>query len=263
MNRRLVKRAKPIVTEDMRRRVLEVLSHDSFILGENTLQFERDFAEYCGAKHCVSVASGTSALHLTLLACGVHEGDEVITVPNSFFSTASSIIYTGARPVFVDVDPNTLNMNPNAVEEAITNRTKAIMPVHLYGHPADMDPIFEIAEERGLRVVEDAAEAHGARYKEKRVGSLNPKSNACFSFYPTKNITGCGDGGAVVTSDEEIAYKIVNSAITHANDFGATSQSFQWIKTNLASPTVGEAYWHPGALRAFKEAGLKIGQRTP
>ena len=175
----------------------------AFILGEEAEQFERSFAEYCGVKHCVALNSGTSALHLALLAAGIHSGDEVITTPNTFIATAEAITYTGATPVFVDIDPATANINPGKIEAAITARTRAIVPVHLYGRPAEMDEILDIAKKHGLTVIEDACQAHGARYKGKRVGGFG--QSAAFSFYPGKNLGAYGEGGALTTNDAEVA----------------------------------------------------------
>jgi dTDP-4-amino-4,6-dideoxygalactose transaminase len=186
--------------------VIRVLGSAHYILGPEVEQFERAFAEYCHVKEAVGVNSGTSALHLSLLACGVGTDDEVITVPFTFVATVSAILYAGAHPVFVDVEPRTLTMDPEQVERAITPRTKAIIPVHLYGQPADMDPILELARSRGLRVIEDAAQAHGAEYKGRRCGSLGDM--AAFSFYPAKNLGACGEGGAVVTNDAALAQKV-------------------------------------------------------
>jgi dTDP-4-amino-4,6-dideoxygalactose transaminase len=175
----------------------------SFILGEEVEQFEKEFAAFCEAKHCVALNSGTSALHLALLAVGVQPGDEVITTPNTFIATAEAITYTGARPVFVDIDPATANLDPKLIEPAITPRTKAILPVHLYGRPADLDDILAIARPRRLAVIEDACQAHGARYRGRRVGAFGDAGT--FSFYPPKNLGAYGEGGALVTNDERIA----------------------------------------------------------
>jgi dTDP-4-amino-4,6-dideoxygalactose transaminase len=183
--------------------VLRVLDSAQFILGEEVVAFEREFAAYAGAKECVALNSGTSALHVALLAAGVGPGDEVVTVPFTFVATAAAIIYAGAKPVFVDVDPMTYCMDPGKVEDAITGRTKAIMPVHLYGHPADMDPILEIGRRRGITVIEDAAQAHGARYKGRPCGSMGEMAG--FSFYPGKNLGAYGEGGAAVTNDPAMA----------------------------------------------------------
>jgi dTDP-4-amino-4,6-dideoxygalactose transaminase len=180
-----------------------VLKRTDFILGHDVEQFEAEFAAYCETSFAVGLDSGTSAIEMALRAYGIGPGDEVITVANSFIATALAISYTGARPVLVDVDPETYNMDPALLEAAITPRTKAVVPVHLYGQPADMDPIVALAEERGLVVVEDACQAHGARYKGRRAGSLGHA--AAFSFYPGKNLGAYGDGGIVVTADEKVA----------------------------------------------------------
>jgi dTDP-4-amino-4,6-dideoxygalactose transaminase len=184
-------------------RMARVCASGQFILGPFVEEFERAFAAYCEAPHCVAVNSGTSALHLALLALGVGPGDEVITTPMTFVATAWAISYVGARPVFVDVDPEGRTLDPERLEDAITPRTRAILPVHLYGQPADMDPILEIADARGIPVVEDAAQAHGARYNGRRVGGLGRAG--CFSFYPGKNLGGYGEGGALVTHDAALA----------------------------------------------------------
>lgn len=180
-----------------------VCANAAFILGEEVREFEKEFAAYCGAKYCVALNSGTSALHLALAAVGVGPGDEVITTPNTFVATAEAITYLGARPVFVDIDPGTANLDPRLLEPALSPRTKAILPVHLYGRPADMGPILDFAAQHGLAVIEDACQAHGARYKGKRVGSLGRA--AAFSFYPSKNLGAYGEGGALTTQDEQIA----------------------------------------------------------
>ena len=180
-----------------------VCENSWFKLGPEVERFERDWAAYCEGQRCVGVNSGTSALHLALLACGVGPGDEVITSPMSFFATAETILYCGARPVFADIDPLTYNMDPAAIEPLLTDRTRAIMPVHLFGHPADMDPILDVAAEHGLAVIEDAAQAHGALYKGRKVGALGDAG--CFSFYVTKNLGAYGEGGAVVTNSAELA----------------------------------------------------------
>lgn len=183
--------------------VLGVLESCQFTLGSEVAAFEREFAAYCGAVHGIGVNTGTSALHLALLAAGVGPGDEVITVPFTFIATVSAIDYIGARPIFVDIDPLTFTMDVSALEAAITDRTRAIVPVHLYGQPADMDPIMAIARRHGVTVVEDACQAHGAEYKGRRVGSIG--DFGCFSFYPGKNLGACGEGGMVVTDDPERA----------------------------------------------------------
>jgi len=186
--------------------VEQVMDDGWFILGKQGESFEREFADYCGVAHCVGVGSGTEAIHLALVACGVQPGDDVVTVSLTAVPTASAISFAGARPVFVDVDPRTFTMDPARLESALTPRTKAILPVHLYGQTADMDPILEIGRRHGIPVIEDACQAHGAEYKGRRAGSLG--SMAAFSFYPTKNLGACGDGGAVTTDDPELADRL-------------------------------------------------------
>jgi len=188
------------------RAVLDVLANAQFILGPAVAAFERDFAAYCRTREAVGVNSGTSALHLALLAAGVGPGDEVITVPYTFVATVAAIEYAGARPVFVDVEPDYWTMDPAKLEAAITPKTKAVIPVHLYGQPADMDPILAVARAHGLVVIEDAAQAHGSEYKGRRCGSMGHLG--CFSFYPGKNLGAYGEGGAVVTDDADMAKKI-------------------------------------------------------
>jgi dTDP-4-amino-4,6-dideoxygalactose transaminase len=186
--------------------VLRAIESTQFVLGPEVAGFEERFASYCNAKHCLAVNSGTSALHLALLAAGIGPGDEVITVSMTFVATTAAILYSGAKPVFVDVDPVTWTMDPAQIEPAITPRTKAILPVHLHGLMADMDPIMDIARRYGLVVIEDAAQAHGAEYKGRRAGSIG--NLGCFSFYPGKNLGAFGEGGALVTSDPEFARKV-------------------------------------------------------
>jgi len=183
--------------------IANVLESSQFVLGAEVAAFEREFAAYCGAAECIALNSGTSALHLALLAAGVGPGDEVITVPFTFIASVAAVTYAGARPVLVDIDPGSFNMNPSAIEAAITPRTKAILPVHLYGQTADMDPIMEVAREHGLVVIEDAAQAHGAKYKGRTAGGLG--DIGCFSFYPTKNLGAYGEGGAVTTNNTDYA----------------------------------------------------------
>jgi len=178
-------------------------SKAAFILGEEVREFEREFAAFCGVKHCVAVNSGTSALHLALLGAGVQAGDEVITTSNTFIATAEAISYTGAKPVFVDIDPSTANIDVTQIAAAVTPATRAILPVHLYGLAAEMGPIMEIAAQHHLAVIEDACQAHGARYHGKRVGSIG--SATAFSFYPSKNLGAYGEGGALTTNDDALA----------------------------------------------------------
>jgi dTDP-4-amino-4,6-dideoxygalactose transaminase len=193
---------KPEIDEAVRR----VTDSAQFILGPEVVAFEERFADYCRVGHCIAVNSGTSALHLALLANGIGPGDEVITVSMTFVATTAAILYCGATPVFVDIDPDTWNLDPKLVEAAITDRTKAILPVHLHGLMADMDPIIDISRRYGLAVIEDAAQSHGAHYKGRSAGSV--AGIGCFSFYPGKNLGAFGEGGAVVTSDSDLAAKM-------------------------------------------------------
>ena len=191
---------------EFRAAIEEVIDSGAFAGGPFVARFEEDFAAYCDCRHALGVGSGTEALWLSLLALGVGPGDEVLTVPITFMATAEAITYCGAKPVFVDIDDSTYTMDPSALEQAITKRTKAIIPVHLFGQPADMDPILEVARAHGLFVIEDAAQAHGAKYKGRRVGSLGDAG--CFSFYPGKNLGAFGEAGAVVTGSDELQEKI-------------------------------------------------------
>jgi len=191
------------IKPDIDAAVFRVLESAQFILGDEVVAFERDFAAYCGTTDAIGVNTGTSALHLALVALDIGPGDEVITVPFTFVATVAAIRYTGARPVFVDIHPATCTMDPSLIESAITSKTKAIMPVHLYGQSADMDAILEIGRRHGLRVIEDAAQAHGAEYRGRRCGSMG--DIAGFSFYPGKNLGAYGEGGAVVTNNPDLA----------------------------------------------------------
>jgi dTDP-4-amino-4,6-dideoxygalactose transaminase len=186
--------------------IRDVVENSAFAGGPFVERFEEDFAAYCNSSYAIGVGSGTDALWLVLLALGVGPGDEVITVPNTFMATVEAITYSGARPVFVDVDERTYTMDPSALAKAVTARTKSIIPVHLFGQPADMDPILEIARRHGLFVIEDAAQAHGAEYRGRKVGTLGDA--ACFSFYPGKNLGAFGEAGAVVTDNPGLQEKI-------------------------------------------------------
>lgn len=194
------------IKKEIDKAINNVLESGYFILGENVKIFEKEFADYCNTKYAIGVASGTDALHIALLALGIGNGDEVITTSLSAIATALTISFTGAKPVFVDIDPETYNIDANKIEEKITNKTRAIIPVHLYGQPAEMEKIKKIADAHGLFVIEDVAQAHGAEFKGKRVGSIG--NVGCFSFYPTKNLGAYGDGGMIVTNDEKIAEKV-------------------------------------------------------
>lgn len=200
-----------------------ILDSCAFTLGKEVATFEEEFAAYSQSKFGIGVNTGTSALHLAMLAGGIGRGDEVITVPFTFIATASAIDYCGAKPVFVDIDPKTFTMDPAKIEAAITPRTKAIVPVHLYGQPADMDPILEIARKHGLLVIEDAAQAHGAEYKGRRAGSIGDMG--CFSFYPGKNLGAYGEGGMVTTDNPEFA-----RTIRMLRDWGAEKKYHHVLK---------------------------------
>lgn len=194
------------VQEPLERAVLESLRNCDYVLGGAVGRFETSFASYCGTREAVALNTGTSALHLALLATGIGPGDEVITVPMTFVATVAAILYTGATPVLVDVDPETFTMDPKAFERAITSRTRAVIPVHLHGRLANMEAICTIADHHGVTIIEDAAQAHGAERGGRKAGTFGKMG--CFSFYPGKNLGACGEGGAVVTDDAEIAAKL-------------------------------------------------------
>ena len=191
------------IKEELDNSVLDVLASAQYVMGVNVKEFEKEFGEYLGTKHSISVANGTDALIIALKALGIGEGDEVITTPYTFFATAESISFVGATPIFVDVKLDTYNIDPAKIEEKITARTKAIMPVHIFGQPCDMDEIQIIAKRHNLFVIEDAAQAVGSEYKGKKIGTLS--NIATFSFFPTKNLGCAGDGGMIVTNDDELA----------------------------------------------------------
>ena len=194
------------IKDEVHAAINEVIENTAFAGGPFVAKFEQEFAKFCNSKHAIGVGNGTDALWLSLIALGIGQGDEVITVPNTFIATTEAISLAGAIPVFVDVEDKTNNMNPALIEAAITKKTKAIIPVHLFGQTADMDPILAVAKKHGLYVVEDACQAHGAEYKGKKAGSMG--STGCFSFYPGKNLGAYGEGGAVVTNDDELAAKM-------------------------------------------------------
>ncbi|GIV88488.1 MAG: glutamine--scyllo-inositol aminotransferase [Chloroflexus sp.] len=211
------------IKEEIDRAVLDTLASTQFVLGKEVAAFEEIFAAYTQCQYAIGVNSGTSALHVALLAVGVGRGDEVITTPHTFIATVSAIDYTGARPVFVDIDPVTFTIDPAQIEAAITPRTKAIIPVHLYGQPAEMDAIMAIARKHGLVVIEDAAQAHGAEYKGRRVGSIGDLG--CFSFYPGKNLGAYGEGGAITTNHPELA-----RTVRMLRDWGAERRYYHDLK---------------------------------
>jgi len=183
----------------------EVISNAAFVGGAYVKSFEEAFAAFCGVKHCIGVGNGTDALFISLRALGIGRGDEVVTAANSFIATSEAITMSGAKVVFADIDPKTYNIDATKVEEKISKKTKAVIPVHLYGQPADMDPVLDIAKRHHIRVIEDAAQAHGAVYKGRKIGSIGDVG--CFSFYPGKNLGAYGDAGAIVTNDDELASK--------------------------------------------------------
>jgi len=192
--------------DELREAIDRVMSSQRFVLGDEVRELENTLAAYCETKHAIGCASGSDALLLALMALDIKAGDEVITTPFSFFATAACVARLGARPVFVDIDPDTYNLDPSRLEDAITPRTKAIMPVHIYGQCAPMDPILELGKQRGIPVIEDAAQAIGATDKGRRAGSMGVIG--CFSFYPTKNLGGAGDGGIVTTNDDHLAARL-------------------------------------------------------
>jgi dTDP-4-amino-4,6-dideoxygalactose transaminase len=211
------------IKEEILAAVGHVLETGQFVLGEEVSAFEKEFASYVDAKHAIALNTGTSGLHLALLAAGVGPGDEVITVPFTFVATAAAIRYTGATPVFVDIDLDSYTMDPAQVEKAITPRTKAICPVHLYGQAADLDPMVAIAKQHGLKVIEDACQAHGTEYKGRRVGAIGDVG--AFSFYPGKNLGAYGEGGIAVTNDDESA-----RVIRMLRDWGAEKKYYHQLK---------------------------------
>ena len=202
-HQQVIAMAKPIIEEDEIEAVTMVLKSGILVQGRKVEEFEGAFAEFSGTRYAAAVNSGTAALHIALLAHGIGKEDEVITSPFTFISTANSILFTGAKPVFADIEEETFNIAPDSITQKITPRTKAIMPVHLYGQPCDMRSLMKIAEEHGLIVIEDACQAHGAEYDGNKVGSFG---TGCFSFYPTKNMT-TGEGGMITTNDKDIAEK--------------------------------------------------------
>ena len=200
-----LKRQYQGLREEVLGEITKAIDSMQLLLGPNVRAFEDEFSRHCGTEFAVGVGSGTEALHLALVACGVKRGDEVITVANTYFATIEALALIGAKPVFVEIDPLTFNIDPSQIESRITSKTKAILPIHLYGQPADMDPIVELARAYNLKIVEDACQAHGAEYRGRRTGSLGDAG--CFSFYLSKNLGAYGEGGMIVTSDPEVSQK--------------------------------------------------------
>jgi len=231
-----------------------VLENAQFVLGPAVEGFEREFSAYCSVSHTVAVNSGTSALHVALLAAGIGPGDEVITVPFTFVATVAAIEYAGARPVFVDIDPDDYTMNPAVLERAITPRTKAVIPVHLFGQPADMDPINEIARRYKLIVIEDACQAHGAEYKGRRAGSLG--DIGCFSFYPSKNLGAYGEGGASVTgrADYSNTMRLLRSWGEHTR-YEHSMRAFNYRMDGIQGAILGVKLKH---LESWTEARRRL-----
>ena len=234
------------IKDEVDEAVRRVVSSARFILGEEVESFEREFAPFCGADHAIGVGSGTDALLLALLALDIGPGDEVITTPMTFIATAEAISLRGAKPVFVDVDLRTHNIDPGCIEAAITPHTKAIIPVHLHGQPVEIDPILDLARQHHLVVIEDAAQAHGAEYKGRKVGTL--ADMACFSFYPGKNIGAYGDAGMVTTDDPDLARRIML-----LRDHGRTSKyehqilGFNWRMDALQAAILRAKLMHLAA----------------
>lgn len=216
------------ISKELDKATIDVLSSAAYIMGKNVTEFEKEFANYIGTKHAISVGNGTDALVIALKALGIGEGDEVITSTFTYFASAECISAVGATPVFVDVEKDTFNINPDKIEEKITEKTKAIIPVHIFGQSADMDKINVIAKKHNLKVIEDACQAVGAKYKGKMIGTLSDV--ACFSFFPTKNLSCAGDGGMIVTSDDSIA-TIATALRTHGS--GETGQKAYNLLNNI------------------------------
>ncbi len=203
---KIIPLSRPLLSDEEKAAVMAVLDSGRYVKGEQNKEFEKEFAKYCNVKHGITFSSGTAALHTALVALGIGHNDEVITTPHTFFATIEAIMLVGAKPVFVDIDPATYNIDVNKIGNAITKKTKAIIPVHLYGHPVNMDVVMNIAKKEGLYVIEDAAQAHGAEYDGRKVGSFG--DIACFSFYPSKNLMVANEGGAAITNNDSLAEKI-------------------------------------------------------
>lgn len=229
--------AKPIFDEEMRKAAMDALGNERFVMGESVHKFEEEFAKYCGTDYAISTSSGTHALQFSLMAIGVNPGDEVLTTPFSFIASANVALHAGGSPRFADIDEKTYTIDTQLINKSIGPKTTAIIPVHIYGYPADMETILNIAKHRNLKVIEDACQAHGAIYKGKRAGSLGDVG--CFSFYPSKNMTVCGDGGMAVTNNGKVA-----STIIKLRDCGRVSQYVHDIvgftsRLNTVSAAIG------------------------
>lgn len=244
------------VRKELDAALARTLDHCSFCLGPDVAQFEKDFAAFCGAQHCLGFNSGTSALHVALKLLNIQEGDEVITTPFTFVATSWAISYVGAKPVFVDIDDATFNINSALIEKAITTRTKAILPVHLYGQPFDVDKVLDICRKHKLPMIEDACQSHGAKYKGKVVGTFGEMS--CFSFYPGKNLGACGEGGGLVTNNGEYAargraLREHGSTVRYYHDeigYNYRMEGFQGAVLGVKLPHLNE--WTRGRQRVAK-----------
>jgi dTDP-4-amino-4,6-dideoxygalactose transaminase len=246
-----------LIAGDLDRVTKEVLSSAGYIMGKNITEFEKEFAEYIGVKHAISVGNGTDSLVIALKSLGIGNGDEVITTPFTFFATAEAISAVGAKPVFVDVEKDTFNIDPMKIEEKITNNTKAIMPVHIFGQSAKMDEINEIAKKHNLKVIEDACQAVGAKYKNRNIGTLGDV--ACFSFFPTKNLGCAGDGGMIVTSDDNIA-TIARALRTHGS--GENGQKAYNLLNNIEEEVKSASHADDTVYNPLKYYNYLIGFNT-
>jgi dTDP-4-amino-4,6-dideoxygalactose transaminase len=259
-----------VIADEVRAAIEPVMANTRFILGEEVRLFEQEFAAFCAARHCVGVANGTDALHLIVRAMGIGPGDEVITQTNSFIATAIGISYAGATPVLVDCDPATYQMDVSKLDAAITPRTKAIIPVHLYGQPADMDAVLAMARRHNLRVIEDACQAHGATYRGRPVGGLGDA--AAFSFYPGKNLGAYGDGGGITTNDEALATRLrafrdYGQTVKYHHDFQGYNSRLDTIQAAILRVKLKRlAGWNQSRQRAaatYAKALGRIGVEPP
>lgn len=245
------------IKDDVLREIAAVLENTHFVLGDHVARFEAEFATYSNCEHAIALSSGTAALHLAFLAASIGPGDEVITTPLTFCATVAAIEYAGAKPVLADVDPHRLTLDPKKIEACTTSRTKAIVPVHLHGRMADMDPIREICRKRGIMLIEDAAQAHGAEYRKQRAGSFG--TMGCFSFYPGKNLGAYGEGGAVTTSDAKLA-----KTLRMLRDWGQEGKAnhvlrgYNYRMDGVQGAVLGVKMRH---IEAWTEARRRIAQR--
>jgi dTDP-4-amino-4,6-dideoxygalactose transaminase len=243
-----------------------VLPSGKYTLGPELAAFEQEFARYCGTASAIGISNGTDALHLALAACGIGAGDEVITTPNTYIATVFAITYVGATPVCVDVQPDTFNLDPDLLEAAITDRTRAIIPVHLYGQPCDMDAVLSVARAHGLRIIEDAAHAHGARYKGRRTGSFGDIN--CFSFYPTKTLGAFGDAGAITTDDPELESRVrqlryMGQKIKHRHDIIGYQKRMDEIQAAVMRVKLGHLDHWIAKRQAIAETYRRLLSDTP